>query len=324
MKKSIIRSVLLGALLCLSSGVLADDFEEAQAAYRRHDYQRVLQLMQPLAERGDAGAQYILGNLYSKGLGVDKDYRQAARWYTQSAEQGMAQAQFNLALLYAYGRGVQRDTAKAMYLYEQAAEGGLADAMNMIAYRYYHGAGVPVNYVLARKWFERAVAESTIDGSSVYSRYSRYWLAKMYQRGEGGSADPKRAKSLFSEAIPILQRAAEKGDAKAISLLAEAYEVGYGVYADVAKASHLYEKTFLSAKRAATGGHSGNQYVLAELYETGKGTQADSVLALHWYQKSAEGGDVRAIARLVEIYEKGGLGVQKNPELAKRWRDALN
>jgi hypothetical protein len=39
------------------------------------------------AEQGDATAQYFLGRCYELGIGVEKDEREAVKWYTKSAEQ---------------------------------------------------------------------------------------------------------------------------------------------------------------------------------------------------------------------------------------------
>ena len=62
-----------------------------------------------LAEQGDAEAQYRLGRLYTKGLGVPQDYTQAADLYRKAAEQGNAAAQRNLGWLYTKGLGVPQD-----------------------------------------------------------------------------------------------------------------------------------------------------------------------------------------------------------------------
>ncbi len=49
-----------------------------------------------LAEKGDADAQFKLGNLYSDGDGVPQDDEKAVAWYLQSAEQGHADAQLSM------------------------------------------------------------------------------------------------------------------------------------------------------------------------------------------------------------------------------------
>jgi TPR repeat protein len=40
------------------------------------------------AEQGDGMAQCNLGFCYEHGVGVGKDEKEAVRWYTKSAEQG--------------------------------------------------------------------------------------------------------------------------------------------------------------------------------------------------------------------------------------------
>ena len=42
----------------------------------------------PVAEDGDAVAQYCLGLHYERGLGVKRDYNKAVMWYVKAAEQG--------------------------------------------------------------------------------------------------------------------------------------------------------------------------------------------------------------------------------------------
>jgi len=86
-----------------------DDFQNAQDAYDRQDYETAYKLILPLAEQGDAQAQYNLGVMYDKGQGVPQDYKEAVKWYRLSAEQGNASAQHNLALMYAKGQGVPQD-----------------------------------------------------------------------------------------------------------------------------------------------------------------------------------------------------------------------
>jgi len=82
------------------------DFQDGWDAYTRKDYSTALKEWQPLAEQGDAQAQYYLGVLYFKGEGVPQDYAQAREWWLKAAAQGHAIAQFNLGVLYMAGKGV--------------------------------------------------------------------------------------------------------------------------------------------------------------------------------------------------------------------------
>ena len=49
------------------------------------DYETMVALLRPLAEKGDAEAQFRLGYRYDNGEGVAQDYAQAIYWYEQSA-----------------------------------------------------------------------------------------------------------------------------------------------------------------------------------------------------------------------------------------------
>jgi uncharacterized protein len=65
------------------------------------------------AEKGDSIAQFAVGELYDRGRGVSKDYKEAIRWYTKAAENGNSCARFNLAEMYLDGRkGFRRNTKK--------------------------------------------------------------------------------------------------------------------------------------------------------------------------------------------------------------------
>ena len=137
------------ALLFLTAALLsamaagpaaADLLADGAAAYEAGDYGEAANAWRPLAEAGDAMAQFNLGLLYETGRGVAEDPAQAAVWYERAALQGVAQAQFNLALLHQTGRGVEKNGAQALYWLEVAARHGkgaeqdhAADAASQLA-----------------------------------------------------------------------------------------------------------------------------------------------------------------------------------------------
>ena len=87
----------------------AGDFEEGFAAAQKGDFATALRLWKPLAEQGNADAQFNFGVMYANGKGVAQDYKKAVKWYTLAAEQGDASAQYHLGLMYANGKGVAQD-----------------------------------------------------------------------------------------------------------------------------------------------------------------------------------------------------------------------
>lgn len=59
-----------------------------------------------LAKEGNAGAQNRIGMFLTFGLVVDKDYKEAVKWFEKSSKQNYLTAHCNLAYMYASGSGV--------------------------------------------------------------------------------------------------------------------------------------------------------------------------------------------------------------------------
>jgi uncharacterized protein len=127
--------VLIGILILTSAAIVAAaslsgdskrtiplSGEEPYDALRRGDFRVAAGLFYPLAEKGDARAQYNLGLLYASGLGVTHDYQASLKWHRMAATQGHAGAQGELAQMYAKGQGVSQDYVRAHMWYGVAAE----------------------------------------------------------------------------------------------------------------------------------------------------------------------------------------------------------
>jgi hypothetical protein len=110
--------VRFGLCLLLATKLAwAGPFEDGIAAFEQQDYAAALTLWLPLAERGDRAAQFNLGVLYEKGLGVPQDAKQAAKWYLLAAQQGDTQAQYNMGVLHQTGTGLAQDLDEARKWY---------------------------------------------------------------------------------------------------------------------------------------------------------------------------------------------------------------
>jgi len=118
---------LVLSLVCLAVPAWAD-FQAGMDAKNRGDFAKALREWRPLAEQGNARAQFYLGVLYENGDGVPEDYEKAREWYMKSAAQGEANAQFYLGLMFAFGRGGHLDLVQAHMWYSLAAGNGHARA----------------------------------------------------------------------------------------------------------------------------------------------------------------------------------------------------
>gem|GEM_PF-1655906 len=78
-------------------------------------------------------AQFNLGAMYERGLGVPEDETRALLWYHSAAEQGHPLAQYNLGRLYALGKGIPQSDAEAKRWFQRAADRGVAAALHALA-----------------------------------------------------------------------------------------------------------------------------------------------------------------------------------------------
>lgn len=117
-----------------------------------------IEIVQALAEQGDAKAQFMLAEHYHEGFMVDENKSLAVAWYQKAAEQGHKQAQFSLATAYDIGEGVSQDLHKAAQWYEKAAMQGEGAAAYNLGIMYDEGAGFAVDKVKASTWLLVALA----------------------------------------------------------------------------------------------------------------------------------------------------------------------
>ncbi len=127
MKRLLALSVVLLSIM-VGTPVQSADFAKGLDAYRMGDYATAFEEWIPLAEQGNASAQYNLGVMYRNGDDVNQDYDSAVNWYILAAEQGHDVAQFKLGLMYDMGIGVNRDISTAVMWYTLAAEQGNSSA----------------------------------------------------------------------------------------------------------------------------------------------------------------------------------------------------
>jgi uncharacterized protein len=118
---------LVLSMVCLVVPAWAD-FQAGMDAYNRGDFTTALREWQPLAEQGDARAQFSFGLLYENGDGVPRDYAKARHWYEKAAAQGDAKAQLYLGLQSSFGQGGPMDLVQAYKWYSLAAGNGNAYA----------------------------------------------------------------------------------------------------------------------------------------------------------------------------------------------------
>lgn len=113
----LLGGLFLGLVLNSAQAGLA----EGVSAIGKGDFQTALLELQPLAEQGNADAQFNLGLMYFNGTGVQQDDQAALKWFRLAADQGDAFAQFALGNMYFMGRGVSANLVASYALGNLAA-----------------------------------------------------------------------------------------------------------------------------------------------------------------------------------------------------------
>ena len=127
-----------------------------------------MKTLKPLADQGNAKAQYWLADIYENGLGVKKDLPAAIGLLIKSATQGFEPAERRLGSLYLQGDQTFQDFAKAQTWLRQAAATGDSQAEQQLGQIYAMGLGVSRNLPEAYGWYENAAIHG--DGLAQHLR----------------------------------------------------------------------------------------------------------------------------------------------------------
>jgi TPR repeat protein len=175
-----VNALLLAMLLAVTSAGVAPagvaqrpGLLRAEAAVRADDDAAALQLLEPLAAKGDKRAEYRLGQVYEQGLALPRDPARALRWYERSARQAYTPAERRLAMLYLEGRLVPQDYDRARQWLERAAHDGSARAQLALADLLRKGLNRAPDPIMAYVWYDFAAA-----GGNIVARRSRDQVAK--------------------------------------------------------------------------------------------------------------------------------------------------
>ena len=196
----LITSLLLTALVAAPFTVHAG-LNEGLAAYDKAEYATAQKELTPLAEKGNAQAQYRLGKMANLGQGVPPNKMEGAKWIQMAAQQGLAEAQGALGYLYLVGEGVLQNTDSAVEWTRKAAEQGDATAQFNLSTMYSEKFGIKKNLTESLKWLRKAADQRHVQAMNT--------LGTLYEKGQAGvKRNPVLAYMLFDVS-------AEQGDAAA-------------------------------------------------------------------------------------------------------------
>jgi len=141
--------------LALPSPTLAG-MTEAKAAFNARDYKTAFREYLPLAEAGNAEAQFWIGDMYRFGLGRPQDYNTAIQWFKRSANNGYVRVMISLGYMAGKGQGMKSSKESENGCNTIAAKYGISSGQwNLyISLRKNHST-----ISKAREWLKRAVKQ---------------------------------------------------------------------------------------------------------------------------------------------------------------------
>lgn len=167
-------ALLLGALSTLTHAGL----KEASLAYEQANYESALKELTPLATKGNATAQHLLGKMNNLGQGMPQNKKEAARWFHLAAEQGLAQAQAMLGYLCLIGEGVSQNNELALTWTRKAALQGDANAQFNLSVMHGEPHGIRKDSAASLEWLRKAAGQG--HGAALDA------LGQRYEQDQGG------------------------------------------------------------------------------------------------------------------------------------------
>lgn len=187
--------------------------------YKNELYKEALGYLRRAASRGEARAQFLLGEIYAKGLGVRKNIKTALRWYKAATNHGNSKAAYALGRYYIKNYD-PKFKWQIVNLLSQAAEKNNVEAIHSLGWIHAKGIGVSHDNKKAIEIFKKSAvagyAESAINIAALYSREGKieevyYWLliAESLGANDISTQKEKFKKRLDEDELIEIQEAAE-------------------------------------------------------------------------------------------------------------------
>ena len=170
-KTALLHTVLLAVVVFIT------EISSAQA-------DMVFDFQMKLAKKGNAEAQFKVGEMYESGRGVEKNMDEAMKWISKAAAQGNQAAGYNLLYKDLDKNGVTRENKAELVDLQNAAKGGDGYAQYYIGLMHSRGVGVKKSSNSALDWLGKA--------SLVGITAAETEIARLNGANQGAQAKAKR------------------------------------------------------------------------------------------------------------------------------------
>ncbi len=261
-------------------------------------YPIVVATLEAKAQAGDAVAQFHMGKVCDRGIGIEANRDRALAWYRLAILQKEPRSHINLALRLDE-EGTPESIADARRLFEAASALGEASGTFNLARFISRGRGEPEDRrdpVRAFELFHEAWAQGCESAG--------HWIGYMLQRGDDVREDARLGREW-------MERAAEAKCIGAIISLGRDAEFGKGTECDIPAAVNWY-------RLGAECGDLDCQQRLGNLLLRGEGIAKDGAQAVHWLKRAAVMG-YAASQRTLGLAYLWGVDVIRNERFGRKW-----
>jgi cell division septation protein DedD len=187
MIKRMAKISLMVAAALLPAGAAFADVKAGVDAWTRGDYPTAIREWQGPADKGDADAQFNLGQAYKLGRGVPADLRKAEELFGLAAQKGHMRASDMYGLLL-FQRG---ERARALPYVRAAADRGEPRAQYLLGVAHFNGDAVPKDWVRAYALTSLAQQAGVEQAKAALAQMDRY--IPLEQRQQAAALAPQLA-----------------------------------------------------------------------------------------------------------------------------------
>jgi len=140
-------------------------FQLGVVLYLLNRQEDALRSLEKSAHMGYPAAHYLIGAHYFHPQ--SRDYKKAAFHLGEASKTGHRDAEFVLGVMYRKGLGVVNDLYAAFQLLKSAADKGKTPAKYLVGEMYFLGEGIRADKELARRYFQAAADEGDDDAKKM-------------------------------------------------------------------------------------------------------------------------------------------------------------
>lgn len=262
----------------------------ALEAFQTGRHFKAVELAKPLAEKGNAEAQYLLGFAHETGQGAEVSRDKALEFYRKAAASKHRDAVYRLSfILLASEKEAEREQARTQL--EEAAKSDPAVAARILGEAYLRGRLTPTSDPdKAIFWWKRAADAGDVLSMSL--------IARFYE-GQFGFSELRDVKT----ALDYYTKAAGMGNPAAMAALGSRLLSGDEKFRDEEKGRDWLKKAIDGKEFAA--------YLALGDYE--ENVKKNFKAALNQYERGKDAGQVDCMLRAADFYIEG-KGVDKDIE----------